>query len=101
MSESGEQRRGTVFYRGKGEFRGAVVNKESIGVNWKFELFIGSVVAGEEKILLPAGVPSRVENCFPAGERKYISWGDWRCVVGVRGPSTGLPKSNVNEVSVD
>lgn len=59
------------------------------------------MVAGEEEILLPTGVTSGVENHLPVGERKHISWDDWRCVVGVRGPSTGLPESNLNEVSVD
>lgn len=33
-----EQRTGTFVYRGKGEFRGAVINKESIGGSWEFEV---------------------------------------------------------------
>lgn len=37
-AKSREQRRGISFYRGKGEFRVAVANKESIGGNWEFEV---------------------------------------------------------------
>lgn len=37
IGNCGEQRRGTFFYRGKGAFRRAVVNKRSVGGNWEFE----------------------------------------------------------------
>lgn len=44
MHRSRGQRIRKFFYRGKGDFRGTVVNKDYIGGNWEFKvywLFIG------------------------------------------------------------
>lgn len=37
MGKSREQR-WWLFHRGKGELRGAVINKRSIGVNWELKV---------------------------------------------------------------
>lgn len=63
-----------VLLQKEAAFRGAVVNRESIGGNWELEvwcIFIGWVVAREEKILLP---PVEVEQkTSPLGIGAYGS----------------------------
>lgn len=36
--KSREQRRGMLFFRGKGKVGRVDINKKSIGVNWEFEV---------------------------------------------------------------
>lgn len=93
--------KGTLFYRGKGKLGGAVLNKASIGGNWKFEVqwhFTYWVIfPGEEKTFFSIIWGSRVENtsCWRGKAPLYFggtTHDEWQ---GMRTPPAGHPNSSV------